>query len=67
MVRKCSGCMEKQRLSVNSGSVELVVLGLLAALVVALAFPMLTRLEQKPTPPEKQIDAQGARDQLAVD
>lgn len=49
--------MEGKETVVSRGSVELIVLGLLAALVVALAFPMLSRLEKKPVatneaPPE---------------
>lgn len=40
--------MDEREKVVNRGSVELIVLGLLAALVVALAFPMLSRLEKKP-------------------
>jgi len=44
------GCMEDKVVTASRGSVELIVLGLLAALVVALAFPMLSRFDRSSTP-----------------
>ena len=38
---------EKEVIYVHRGSVELVVIGLLAALVVLLAFPLLSGIERK--------------------
>jgi hypothetical protein len=42
--------MLKKEVFVSRGSIELVVIGLLAALVVLIAFPMISGLEEPATP-----------------
>lgn len=60
--------MNERETVVNRGSVELIVLGLLAALVVALAFPMLNRLEKKrPSVPADAQQQADAVDEFPVD
>lgn len=60
--------MEQKEVFVSRGSIELVVIGLLAALVVLIAFPMITGFSEPEVPLEssKKSPTDGT-DLLAVD
>jgi hypothetical protein len=60
--------MEQKEVFVSRGSIELVVIGLLAALVVLIAFPMITGFSEPEPPLEaNKVSPTNEKNMLSVD